>query len=68
MDKTFPEVINLKLKKRILIIMWKLLACVAMFSIIGSLIWIVILTASIVIFNKVKSSINKKIDSDHNGL
>lgn len=45
----------------------KLLACVALFSVIGSVIWIVILTASIVIFNKVKSSINKKIDVDHNG-
>lgn len=48
--------------------MCKLLACIALFSIIGSLIWIVILTASIVVFNKVKSSINKKIDADHNGL
>lgn len=38
----------------------KLLACVALFSVIGSVIWIIILTASIVIFNKVKSSINKK--------
>lgn len=40
--------------------MWKLLAYIALSSIIGSVIWIVILTSSIVIFNKVKSSINKK--------